>query len=91
MIKLTIANESGEKEIIIHAETMNELIDEKLPTWLPNIEDDLSFLRVKKPKDWVDKWEERERSTGWYYSGWRMSNKISDPSKSGVYSAGKII
>jgi|TARA_R110000803_G_scaffold66770_1_gene128340 hypothetical protein len=47
---------------------MKELIDEKLPNWLPSIEDDLPFLKkTKRFKRDQEGEEAKERESGWYY------------------------
>ena len=68
MIFLSIKHEDGEREIMLHAKNMKELIDEKLPNWLPSIEDDLPFLKTTKRFKADPKGEEaKERESGWYY------------------------
>ena len=68
MIFLSIKNEEGDREIILHAENMKELIDEKLPMWLPSIKDDLPFLKKTKRFEKDPKAEEQiEVDSGWYY------------------------
>lgn len=68
MIFLSIKHEDGEREIMLHAKNMKELIDEKLPNWLPSIEDDLPFLKkTKRFKRDQEGEEAKERESGWYY------------------------
>ena len=45
MIKLRIWDEDNNSEIMLSANNMNELIDEKLPDWLPTMKD-LKFMRA---------------------------------------------
>jgi hypothetical protein len=68
MIRLKIWHEEGESELHLHAENMNELIDVKLPEWLPTMKD-LTFMqentaRFKKDFDGETK---KELDSGWYY------------------------
>ena len=68
MIKMTIINDAGDSEIALQAETMKELIDEKLPLWLPTLKDDLPLL--KRTKRFIanpEMEEAAERESGWYY------------------------
>lgn len=68
MIKLKIWNEEDNYEINLHADNMNELIDKKLPQWLPTMKD-LKFMqdnlqRFKKDFEGETK---KELDSGWYY------------------------
>jgi hypothetical protein len=66
MIILQIKSECGEHEINLHAETMNELIDEKLPKWLPNWEENAEFLRkCGKSESYLAKIKKEDDF--WYY------------------------
>lgn len=68
MIELTIKHTTQDKQITIYAETMNQLIDEKLPEWIPNFEDDLVWLkRTREYKKRKDAFLEEEKNSGWYY------------------------
>jgi len=68
MIELTIKHSEDDREITLGAETMKELIDEKLPKWLPKLEDDLSLLkRTKRFKADPVGEEKKERESGWWY------------------------
>ena len=68
MIDLIIKSDEAEKMITLHAKTMKELIDEKLPKWLPSIEEDLPLLkRTKRFKKDPEGEEAKERESGWYY------------------------
>ena len=68
MLRLTIEEVDGDSSVIIHAETMKELIDEKLPEWIPRLEDDLPFMKTTKrfQKD-PEAEEAKERASGWWY------------------------
>ena len=65
---LNIKHSDGGHEINIHARDMKELIDVKLPKWLPNLEKDLELLRETKrfKKDPIGE-EQKELESGWYY------------------------
>lgn len=68
MIRLKIWDDEGDSELQLSANTMNELIDEKLPNWLPTMKD-LEFMqknleRFKKDFDGETK---KELDSGWYY------------------------
>jgi hypothetical protein len=68
MIHMTIKNDKGDREITLSAKNMKELIDNKLPLWLPRLEDDLPLLKqTKRFKANPEKEEARERKSGWYY------------------------
>ena len=68
MLKLTITNEDGTRELNIGAETMKELIDVKLPSWLPKLSEDLPLLKqTKRFKADPEGEEKAERESGWYY------------------------
>ena len=68
MIYLRIWHEDGDSEIALHANTMNELIDEKLPNWLPTIKD-LEFMQknLQRFRDDFDGETKKELDSGWYY------------------------
>jgi hypothetical protein len=68
MLTLTIEHSDGSRSITIHAETMKELIDSKLPEWLPKYEKDLSLLKKTKGyKLYKNSFLESEKKSGWYY------------------------
>lgn len=48
MITLRIEHEDGDRVINLGANTMRELIDEKLPRYLPKLKDDLPLLKTTK-------------------------------------------
>lgn len=68
MITLIIKHDDGEREIFLKAKNMRELIDEKLPEWLPNLIAELPLLRQTQrfQKDPSGE-ENKERKSGWYY------------------------
>jgi len=72
MLKLTIKSESGEHEINIHAKTMNELIDDNLPKWLPDWEETKEFLQKVGNTDEEIEQKYREDEF-WYYKKARQN------------------
>ena len=67
MIRLSITDDDG-RELMIGAHNMRELIDEKLPAWLPLLEEDLTLLRkTKRFRADPEGEEAKERGCGWYY------------------------
>jgi hypothetical protein len=68
MITLTIEHSDGDRTIKISAETMKELIDVKLPKWLPKLKEDLPLIKkTKRYKLYGKVVEKVERESGWYY------------------------
>ena len=68
MITMTIKHSDGDREINISANTMKELVDDKLPDWLPKLKDDIRMLKMTKRFKRNPKREEAlERKSGWYY------------------------
>lgn len=68
MITLTIKHSDGQREINLGAETMKELIDVKLPQWLPKYENDLPLLKKGRDyKTYGKTFLKVERNSGWYY------------------------
>jgi hypothetical protein len=68
MLQLTIKNEEGDRELRVSGENMKELIDEKLPMWLPKFEEDMRLIRqTKRYKGDPEGVEKQERESGWYY------------------------
>ena len=68
MIKLTIEHSDGQRKITLGAETMTELIDLKLPKWLPSFKEKESWLRqYKEFKLYGESFLEAEKKSGWYY------------------------
>jgi len=68
MITLEITHDSDDRTVKIQAETMREIVDVKLPRWLPKLEEDLPFLKqTKRFKDDPEGEEKKERESGWYY------------------------
>lgn len=68
MITMTIAHENGDREISLSANTMRELVDEKLPKYLPNLIEELPLLKqTSRFKKNPVREEELERESGWYY------------------------
>ncbi len=68
MITLTIKHSDGTREINLGAETMKELIDVKLPQWLPNYKNDLPLLKQTRDyKIYKNSFLKTERKSGWYY------------------------
>lgn len=68
MITLTIKHSDGTREINLGAETMKELIDVKLPQWLPNYKNDLPLLKQTRDyKIYKNSFLKTERNSGWYY------------------------
>jgi hypothetical protein len=68
MITLTIKHSDDKREINLSAENMKELIDVKLPQWLPRYEDDLPLLKqCRDYKIYKDVFLTTERNSGWYY------------------------
>ena len=52
----------------LSAENMKELIDVKLPAWIPTLEEDLpALMHTKRFKSDPVKAEKEERESGWYY------------------------
>ena len=68
MIKLRIWDEDNDSEILLSANNMNELIDEKLPDWLPTMKD-LKFMQdnLQRFKEDFDGETKKELESGWYY------------------------
>jgi len=68
MLKLTIEHEGEDRKLIVYANTMEVLIDNVLPPWLPKLEEDLPSLRTthRFRKDPTGE-EKKERKSGWYY------------------------
>lgn len=65
---MEIRHVDGDRKIVLSASSMKELIDDKLPVWLPKLEEDLPLLKqTKRFKSNPEKEEEDERSSGWYY------------------------
>jgi hypothetical protein len=68
MITLTIKHSDGQREINLGAETMKELIDIKLPQWLPKYDNDLPLLKqCRDYKTYGQTFLKTERNSGWYY------------------------
>lgn len=67
MIQLTITQLGEQREITIFAKTMKELIDDKLPKWLPVFERDIQYLRQTQRFRDDPNAEKNERDSGWYY------------------------
>jgi|TARA_R110000765_G_scaffold50736_1_gene102940 hypothetical protein len=68
MIHLTITHGSDSRIISLSAENMAELIDDKLPKWLPRLDEDLPMLKKTKRFKADPKGEEqKEIDSGWYY------------------------
>ena len=69
MLILRIENtEDKDKSLQVVADNMKDLIDVKLPNWLPKLEDDLPLLKqTKRFKKNPEKEEQKERESGWYY------------------------
>lgn len=67
-IKLHITHVDGEYELMLGAVNMKELIDVKLPEWIPTLEASLPLFKTTKrfKKDPVGE-EKKERESGWYY------------------------
>lgn len=68
MIKLKIWDEDNDSEINLTANTMNELIDKKLPEWLPTMKD-LKFMQdnLERFKNDFEGETKKELDSGWYY------------------------
>lgn len=68
MIKLRIWDEDNNSEIMLSANNMNELIDEKLPDWLPTMKD-LKFMQdnLERFKNDFEGETKKELESGWYY------------------------
>lgn len=71
-IKMVISHVDGDREIFLVAKDMKELIDVKipeyLPTYVPKIEDDLTMLKLtERFKKDPEGEEKKERESGWYY------------------------
>ena len=83
MISLTIKHSDGDKSIQLVAETMKELIDEKLPLFLPRLSNDLPLLKKTTRFQLNPETEEaKERASGWYYDvDSNLSKKGKSPSK----------
>ena len=68
MLTLTIKHSDGDREIQLVAENMNELIDVKLPKWLPIETEDMPLIRkTKRYKPDPVGVEKAEIESGWYY------------------------
>lgn len=68
MINLKIWDEDNDSEINLTANTMNELIDKKLPEWLPTMKD-LKFMQdnLERFKNDFEGETKKELESGWYY------------------------
>ena len=79
---LNIKHKDGEREINIHAESMSELIDVKLPKWLPSLKEDLPVLKTLKRFKKDPKGEEqKERDSGSYYDVYAVPTAINKGTK----------
>ena len=68
MLTLNIKHSDGVRELNISAETMKELIDIKLPSWVSKLKEDLpSIKKTKRYKANPKKVLKEERESGWYY------------------------
>ena len=68
MLKLLITDDTGLREIHLHAENMKELIDVKIPLFTPMLVDDLPILKkTKRFKSDPEGEEIKERESGWWY------------------------
>jgi hypothetical protein len=68
MIYATIKHSKNNREINISAKNMKELIDKKIPAWIPMLENDLPLLKqTERFKKSPGKEEANERKSGWYY------------------------
>lgn len=68
MITLKITHSDGERVITLGAETMKELIDEKLPAWLPKFKNEEEWLKKTKGfKIYGKSFLAAEKKSGWYY------------------------
>ena len=66
---LEIKDLSNDSVILIHAETMNELIDISLPKWLPIFEEEVPLLKKTKAyKIYGKSFLDSEKKRGWYYN-----------------------
>lgn len=67
MIRLEITHSDGEKHIMLHGDTMREVID-KLDSWIPRFDNELKWLkRTRAYKENGDAFLESEKKSGWYY------------------------
>jgi hypothetical protein len=67
-IIMEITHVDGDRKIVLGAKDMKELIDDKLPMWLPKLEEDLPSLKnTNRFKKNPEKEELEERESGWYY------------------------
>jgi len=65
---MTIEHSDGDRKICISADSMKELIDEKLPVWVPKLEEELPiFKETSRFKANPEREERIERESGWYY------------------------
>ncbi len=68
MITLTIEHSDGDRKIVFSAENMKELIDIKLPEWIPHWEKDQHLLKqTRRYKTYGKSFVESEKKSGWYY------------------------